>query len=142
MRMKIKYRNVIANIVVLLVSLLLFSCGDIRELESEQMNGSQLSVKEIVEQKLELTSLIINSTEVIVKESPHVSEYTVYVKYEVDKAELLASFTKDAKMIINGMESSGKETLELKRGANQFQIQVKKGAEMRGSHLVMVRKSS
>ncbi|PHS17038.1 MAG: hypothetical protein COA86_10260 [Kangiella sp.] len=135
MIMKIKQENIIGYIVVLVTSLLLVSCGDIRELENVQMNSSELS-----EQKLELTSLIVNSSEVLVEEIAGVSEYTVFVKYEAEKIELIASFTKNAKMIINGMESTGKEMLELKPGTNQFEIQIKNGLEMRGYHLVVIRK--
>ena len=141
MTMKIKYRNVI-GIIVVFINLMLVSCGDIREPEIEQTNSSKLSEQKIVEQKLELTSLVIDRSEVFVKEINHISEYTVYVKYEVEKVELLASYTKSAKMIINGVESTGKETLELKHGTNQFEIQIKNGLEMRGYHLVVVRKSS
>ena len=140
MIMKIKQQGIIRNIVIF-VSFLLISCGDIRELENKSMNSSQLSEQKPVKQKLELTSLIINSSEVIVKDTRHIAEYTVYVEYDVDKVELIAVFTKDAKMIINGMESSGKEILELKDGTNQFEIHIKNGIEMRGYHLVMIRKS-
>ncbi len=140
MIMKIKQQGIIRNIVIF-VSFLLISCGDIRELENKSMNSSQLSEQKPVKQKLELTSLIINSSEVIVKDTRHIAEYTVYVEYDVDKVELIAVFTKDAKMIINGMESSGKEILELKDGTNQFEIHIKNGFEMRGYHLVMIRKS-
>ena len=141
MIMKIKQQGIIRNIVIF-VSFLLISCGDIRELENKSMNSSQLSEQKSVERKLELTSLIINSSEVIVKDARHIAEYTVYVNDEVEKAELVASFTKNAKMIINGMESTGKEILELKRGSNQFEIQIKNGMEMRGYQLVVVRKQS
>jgi len=140
MIMKIKQANIIGYIVVLVTSLLLVSCGDIRELENVQMNSSQLPEQKFAEQKLELTSLIVNSSEVLVEEIAGVSEYTVFVKYEAEKIELIASFTKNAKMIINGMESTGKEMLELKPGTNQFEIQIKNGLEMRGYHLVVIRK--
>jgi len=137
MMKNIKCSCAIGQLIVLMACWLVVSCEESTQVISQQELGSQPKG-----QTLELNSLIVNGSEVFVKEALHVSEYVLFVEADVEEIKLFASFTNMAKMVINGMESSGKETLALKYGANHFLIQIKSASEMRGYQLVVMRKSS